>query len=157
MAARYRLVTYGYRAAGAGLAIFIMEILAGLMAADLARIPFVTSIVLALALPESAPAQPRAIIGGHMICCASGWICTQVIGGGDLAAAMAVGLGTIAMLATGTLHPPAGLDGFLIATQALSVTWIWNPVFLGTLLLAAYSRLWAAGERRFLSLRGAGN
>lgn len=147
-------ITYGYRAVGAGLAIFIMELLVRLMAEDLARVPFVTSIVLALALPESAPAQPRAIIGGHLVCCGSGWVATQLIGVGDVAAAVAVGLGTIAMLATGTLHPPAGLDGFLFATQTLPVTWIWNPVFLGTLLLAAYSRLWAAGERLLLSRLG---
>jgi hypothetical protein len=56
------------------------------------------------------------------------------------------------MIAGGMLHPPAGLDAFLIASQNLPPRWIASPVLAGTVLLAAYARLWAEGERRIIRI-----
>ena len=58
--------TWVYRALGASIAIGIMELLAGLAGEALWRVPFVTSIVLVMALPTSKPAQSRSIVGGHL-------------------------------------------------------------------------------------------
>jgi CBS-domain-containing membrane protein len=145
-----RLLIPVYRAAGAGLAIGIMEMLAGMAQEPVSRVPFVTSIVLVMALPDSLPAQPRALIGGHMLSCAAGWLCAMALGPGDVASAAAVGLATLGMMVAGVLHPPAGLDAFLIATQNLPPRWMVSPVLIGTVLLAVYSRLWAEGERRVI-------
>ena len=135
-----------YRALGAALAIAIMEALAPIAQEPISRIPFVTSIVLVLALPESPAARPRALIGGHMLSCLAGWLCLVTLGPRETVSAVAVGLASLAMISAGMLHPPAGLDAFLIATQGLPVRWIFSPVLVGTLLLAAYARLWAEGE-----------
>ena len=139
-----------YRALGAALAIAIMEALAAIAQEPISRIPFVTSIVLVLALPNSPAAQPRALIGGHMLSCLAGWLCLTALGPRETASAVAVGLASLAMIGAGMLHPPAGLDAFLIATQGLPVRWIFNPVLVGTVLLAVYARLWAEGERNLL-------
>jgi len=147
-----RAIIPGYRALGAGLAIGIMEMLAGMAQEPVSRVPFVTSIVLVMALPESLAAQPRALIGGHMVSCLAGWLCLSLFGPGEEASAFGVGLATLAMIAGGMLHPPAGLDAFLIASQNLPPRWIASPVLAGTVLLAAYARLWAEGERRIIRI-----
>ena len=69
-----------YRALGAGIAIAIMEVLARLAGEPLSRVPFVTSIVLAMALPDSDAAHPRAIIGGHVLSSGCGLLCLWIAG-----------------------------------------------------------------------------
>jgi CBS-domain-containing membrane protein len=139
-----------YRAFGAGLAITLMELLARLAEEPLARVPFVTSIVLVTALPDSEPAKARAIIGGHALSSLAGWLSHLLLNPGDMASSAAVALAALAMIATRTLHPPAGIDAFMIPAQNLSLDWIASPVLAGALLLAGFAKLWAAGERRLL-------
>ena len=43
------------------------------------------------------------------------------------------------------LHPPAGVDAFLIAQLDLPWSWIVNPVLIGAILLAGFSQIWAWG------------
>jgi hypothetical protein len=50
-----------HRAVGAGIAIGLMELLAYWGGEPLARVPFVTSIVLVTLLPQSEAARPAAI------------------------------------------------------------------------------------------------
>lgn len=137
-----------FRALGAGLAIGAMEVLAWLDGEPLWLVPFVTSIVLAMALPDSDPAQPRAIIGGHMISCAAGLVALEIFGAGPTASAVAVGLATLTMIGSRTLHPPAGIDAFLIATHSLTFQWVLNPVLFGAIILALFVLAWRALERR---------
>jgi CBS-domain-containing membrane protein len=57
-------------------------------------------------------------------------------------------LATLAMLASRTLHPPAGIDAFLIPAYALPLGWVLNPVLIGALLLTGFSMGWRTIERR---------
>lgn len=139
-----------YRAFGAGLAIALMEVLARLADEPLARVPFVTSIVLVTALPDSEAAKARAIIGGHGLASLAGWLSHTLLDASDMAGSVAVALAALAMIATRTLHPPAGIDAFLIPSQNLTMHWIASPVMIGALLLAGFAKLWAAGERRLM-------
>ncbi len=59
-------------AAGGAMAIAAMEFLAERTAFPLAFIPFATSIVLVMGSPEAKPAQPRALVGGHLLSAAVG-------------------------------------------------------------------------------------
>jgi CBS-domain-containing membrane protein len=140
-----------YRSVGAGTAIGIMEALAILAAEPMVRVPFVTSIVLAMALPDSEPAQPRAIIGGHMLSCLGGFMALYTVGPGETSSAIAVGLATLLMMATRTLHPPAGIDAFLVASYGLTIDWVFNPVLIGAVLLTGFALAWRWGERRMFS------
>jgi CBS-domain-containing membrane protein len=139
-----------YRAFGAGLAILLMEMLARLADEPLARVPFVTSIVLVTALPDSEAAKARAIIGGHALSSIAGWLSHLLLDASDMAGSVAVALAALGMIATRTLHPPAGIDAFLIPSQNLSWDWIVSPVLIGALLLAGFAKFWAAGERHLL-------
>lgn len=140
-----------YRAIGASLAIGIMEVLASAVHEPLARVPFVTSIVLVTALPDSDPAQSRAVIFGHIVSCLAGLAAQLVLGPGETTSAVAVGLATLAMIATRTSHPPAGIDAFLMASQDLPAQWVLSPVLVGAVLLAGFARIWATGERKWLA------
>jgi len=148
-ASRFAILVY--RAIGASLAIGIMEVLASAAHEPLARVPFVTSIVLVTALPDSEPAQSRAVILGHLISCLVGLAAQLVLGPGETTSAVAVGLATLAMIVTRTLHPPAGIDAFLLASQDLPAQWMLSPVLVGAVLLAGFARIWAMGERKWLA------
>jgi CBS-domain-containing membrane protein len=52
---------------GAAIAIFAMEWFSRASHYPLFIIPFATSIVLVIGSPEAEPAQPRALIGGHVV------------------------------------------------------------------------------------------
>jgi CBS-domain-containing membrane protein len=125
-----------------------MEALAALAREPLIRVPFVTSVVLVMALPASDPARARAVIGGHLLSSLAGWLVLGMAGTSEPAAAAAVGLATLVMIATRTLHPPAGLDAFLMTSQNLPAIWIFNPVLIGAVLLTVFAAAWHAGERR---------
>jgi CBS-domain-containing membrane protein len=144
-----------YRAVGAGVAIAIMELLARVGHQPLLRVPFVTSIVLTMAMPESEQAQPYPVVAGHLLSCAAGFAALWCLGAGEASSAVAVGLAALLMLGCRAMHPPAGIDAFLIAATNLPLGWALNPVLIGALLLAGFSRLWALGSHRLpLKSRG---
>ena len=134
-----------YRALGAGLAIGFMESFARLGHHDAARVPFVTSIVLTLFGPDNASAQPYAIFTGHLVSSVAGLAALLCLGQGEAAAALGVAAAAALMAVLRALHPPAGIDAFLIAYFGLPWSWIVNPVLIGAILLAGFSRLWASG------------
>ena len=65
---------------GAALAIGGMEWLAVASHYPLVIIPFATSIVLVIGSPEAEPAQPRALIGGHIVATLVGLAVLQLTG-----------------------------------------------------------------------------
>lgn len=81
----------------AGAAIALMELLAERTAIPLLLVPFATSIVLVMGSPQVAAAQPRALIGGHLVATVIGLLVVKVTGPGVAAAAVAVGLAIVAM------------------------------------------------------------
>ena len=124
-----------------------MELLAGYADEPLSRVPFVTSIVLVTALPHSEASRPYAVIAGHMCSCLAGLAALFLLGPGNTASAVGVGLAALAMLAVRAPHPPAGIDAFLIAATALPVRWVMSPVLIGCVLLVIFSQSWSWGER----------
>jgi CBS-domain-containing membrane protein len=144
-------------AIGAGLGILIMVALAEWAGLSLAAVPFVTSIVLVMAAPETAFAQPRNLIGGHLLCAAAGFVVLFAGGHDPWFAALAIALGVAAMQLTGTMHPPAGINAFLVVVNKTAWTFFIMPVAVGAFLLAifayTYHRLtmpgaWPASGRR---------
>jgi CBS-domain-containing membrane protein len=75
---------------------------------------FGASAVLVYGAIKSPLAQPRNLVGGHVISGLVGVACSQLLGGTVwLSAAMAVSLAIVAMLATKTLHPPGGATALI--------------------------------------------
>jgi CBS-domain-containing membrane protein len=142
------IVVWLHRAVGAGIAIVVMEVLARVADEPLARVPFVTSIVLVLALPTNEGARPIAVIGGHALSSIAGLLMLFAFGPGDFSAALAIGLAVFLMLLARTVHPPAGIDAALIPTYSLAPAWLLSPVLVGAVLLVAYALMWRAIEDR---------
>ena len=97
-------------AAGAAVAVAVMELASFNTEFPLVMIPFATSIVLVMGSPEAEPAQPRPLVVGHLVSTLVGLLVLQLTAPGHWAAAVAVGLAMVAMHATRTFHPPAGID-----------------------------------------------
>lgn len=127
---------------GSMLAIGGMEWLSVTADYPLIIIPFATSIVLVIALPDGEPAQPRALIGGHLISTIAGLAVVTLTGPSAWAAALAVGLAVFAMVVTDTMHPPAGINPLLVVLNNLSWPFLIAPVLAGALLLALFAFIW---------------
>ena len=133
---------------GAALAIGVMEWLSAKLNYPLAVIPFATSIALVIGSPDAPPAQPRALIGGHLVATLVGLMVLHAAGPQPWAAALAVGLAVLAMFVTETFHPPAGIDPLLVVSVNLPWTFIVAPVLAGALLLTAFAFVWHRWVRR---------
>ena len=133
---------------GGAFAIGAMEWASQLSGTPLSAIPFATSIVLVLGLPEAEPAQPRALVGGHVVSTLVGLVVLKLTGPHAWAAAVAVGLAILAMYLTDTFHPPAGIDPLLVVSLNLGWTFLVAPVLLGALLLALFACVWHRGPGR---------
>jgi len=144
--ARWTIHPYVAQAAAAGLgvafAIGAMEWSSVVSHYPLTLIPFATSIVLVLGSPDAEPAQPRALIGGHLVATLVGFAVLRVAGPQAWAAAAAVGLAVLAMYLTRTFHPPAGIDPLLVVSANLPWSFLLAPVLTGALSLAAFAWLW---------------
>lgn len=102
---------------------------------------FGASSVLIYGAVNSPLAQPRNLIGGHVISAFIGVICYKCLP--DLLwinAPMAVALSIVAMQVTKTLHPPGGATALIAVIgsgkiKALGFWYVWNPVLSGALIL----------------------
>ncbi len=129
-------------ATGGAIAIAGMEAFSARTTFPLVAIPFATSIVMVLGSPKAEPAQPRALIGGHLVSTLVGLLVVKACGPAAWAAAVAVGLAMVAMHLSGTFHPPAGIDPLVIVVNDMSWSFIVMPVGIGVMLLAAFAYGW---------------
>jgi CBS-domain-containing membrane protein len=141
-------IVVGCAAAGGAVAIGLMQALSASADFPLMMVPFATSIVLVMGMPDAEPAQPRALIGGHIVSALAGLLLLQVTGPSPVAAACAVGLAIAAMHLTRTFHPPAGIDPLIIVLNAMPWSFLIAPVAAGACLLALFAFLWHNAFRR---------
>ncbi len=135
-------------AAGGGLAVGLMYLLSVQSAFPLASVPFATSIVLVTGTPDAAPAQPRALVGGHILSAIVGLVALKLAGPQPWVDAMAVSVAMLLMLMTGSFHPPAGINPLIIVSNAMPWTYVLVPVTAGAAILLAYSWAWTNFVRR---------
>ena len=139
---RAQLIAILAGATGGAIAIASMEAFSVSTAFPLMAIPFATSIVTVLGSPKAEPAQPRPLVGGHLVSTLVGLLVVKLCGPAPWAAAMAVGLAMVAMHLTGTFHPPAGIDPLVVVVNNMSWSFIVAPVGVGALLLALFALAW---------------
>jgi CBS-domain-containing membrane protein len=102
---------------------------------------FGASAVLVYGAIKSPLAQPRNLVGGHIIAGFVGVACSRLFG--DiiwLAAALAVSLAIVAMLATKTLHPPGGATALIAVIGGtkihdLGFLYVFVPAGAGAIIL----------------------
>lgn len=101
------------------------------------------STVFLFGLTRAPAAQLRAILGGHLGGAFFGIACAQFLGSSLLAYALAVSLTLGFMLATRTVHPPAGANP-VIMVYAHAHWWaLLNPVLLGVACLIGVAVVWS--------------
>ena len=135
-------------ATGGAVAIAIMELMSASTMTPLMTIPFATSIVVVMGSPLAEPAQPRALVGGHLVSALVGLLMVKLAGPSPWAAALAVGLAMVAMHLTGTFHPPAGINPLLVVVNDMSWSYLAVPVACGALLLLVFAFAWHNVVRR---------
>lgn len=126
---------------GGAIGIAVMVMFDKMSEVPLMMVPFATSIVLVMATPLSIFARPRNLIGGHLLSAAAGFIVLWTLGSNPWLAAPAVGLAIAMMQMTDTLHPPAGINPFIIVTQAPGWEFFFIPVATGAVMLVGVA--WA--------------
>ncbi|WP_354697670.1 HPP family protein [Paraconexibacter sp. AEG42_29] len=77
--------------------------------------PLAASVGLIASVPDQPLAQPRNVIGGHLVSCIVGSVVALVLGHGILVAAIAGGLAVGATLAFRVAHSPAAATAVIVA------------------------------------------
>lgn len=143
-----------WRALGGGVGVLVMLSIAEMKHFPIAFVPFVTSVVNVIAMPDALPGQSRPLIGGHLLSAFIGLSLLQVLGSSAFVAALAVALSIVAMHFTRTMHPPAGINPLIIVTYALPWSFLLMPVLAGAILLAAFAYVWHLIGGQFIDNQG---
>lgn len=102
--------------------------------------PFGATCVLLFAVPTSPLAQPRNVIGGHLISATVGLIALYGFGDSIIVISLAVGLATLLMQYFRAVHPPAGANPLVIMLAgqgAVGFDYLFTPVLVGSVTLVA--------------------
>ncbi|MDH4247131.1 MAG: HPP family protein [Deltaproteobacteria bacterium] len=108
---------------------------------------FGATAILVYGVPSSPLAQPRNVMGGHLISALIGVLSLQFIPGNLLiAAALAVSLALAAMHLTRTVHPPGGATALIAVIggpkiHALGYLYALIPAGLGALIMVLVALL----------------
>ncbi len=108
---------------------------------------FGASAVLIYGAIKSPLAQPRNLVGGHVLSGLVGVVCYQVFGETIwIAAALAVSAAIVAMLATKTLHPPGGATALIaviggVKVHNLGFLYAFLPAGAGAIILLVVALL----------------
>ena len=101
--------------------------------------PFGASMVLVMAVHESPLAHPKNILFGHIISAFSGVFVFSVLGSSFISLGLAVGLAIFLMMATKTVHPPAGANPIIAILGAKGASFIVIPVAAGALFIVLFA------------------
>lgn len=101
---------------------------------------FGASCVLLFGFPDAVFSQPRNLIIGHVLCSLIGLSFLKFIGPDWWSMALAVGTALAVMLATRTVHPPAGSNPVIIFIAYPDWTFVLYPTLAGALVLLLVSQ-----------------
>ena len=96
---------------------------------------FGASCLIVFALPDSPLAQPRNVIGRHVLSAATGIAMAHFVGVTPVSMALAVALAIVLMLWTRTPHPPAGANPIIVMVMGSPWSFLFFPVLLGAVVL----------------------
>jgi len=98
---------------------------------------FGASAVLLFGATDSPLAQPRNLVGGHLVSAAVAVVVVALFGSSPVTMAIGVGLAIFAMNMTHTTHPPGGATALIGVQGAAGPGFILVPVLAGALILLA--------------------
>jgi CBS-domain-containing membrane protein len=104
------------------------------------------SCVVLFGAPDSQMAQPRSLVGGHLVGAATGLIFGHLLGDGIVVMSSAVATALLVMILTRTVHSPAGATALTAISAHAPLSFMVDPVAIGvaTLLVGkiCYQRAW---------------
>lgn len=98
---------------------------------------FGASAVLLFGATESPLAQPRNLVGGHLVSAAVAVVIVALGGTGPVAFSLAVGISILLMCLTRTVHPPGGATALIGVQGHVGIEFLFAPVLVGVLILLA--------------------
>jgi CBS-domain-containing membrane protein len=109
---------------------------------------FGASCVLLFGYPDAPFAQPMNVLGGHVLCTLIGLAALHWLGPGPWSLALAVGVSIAAMMATRTVHPPAGSNPVIVFLGHAGWGFLLFPVLVGAVLLVLIALLYNNAVRK---------
>jgi CBS-domain-containing membrane protein len=109
---------------------------------------FGASCVLIFGYPDAPFAQPLNVIGGHVICTVIGLAALHGLGPQPWVLALAVGCSIAVMMATRTVHPPAGSNPVIVFLGHSGWGLLLFPVVAGAVLLVLIGWLYNNAVRK---------
>ena len=97
--------------------------------------PLAASLFLVIAVPESAMAQPRALLGGQVLCAAISIAVMHFLPWPELVVAGAFFLSVAAMILTRTVHAPAAATIYFVIVSHASWEMIFVPIAAGSVFV----------------------
>ena len=100
--------------------------------------PFGASMVLVMAVYDSPLAHPKNVFFGHVISAISGVLIYAIFGISFWSIGLGVGLAIFFMMATNTIHPPAGANPIVAILGAKGLGFIIMPVAVGAFFIVLF-------------------
>lgn len=98
--------------------------------------PFGATCYIIFAIPNSAFAQPRHIIGGHVLAVFVGLLCLSIFGANWWSQAIAISIIVAGMQLARTTHPPAAATTILVILQEHLDWRLIFTVLIGSIILS---------------------
>jgi CBS-domain-containing membrane protein len=109
---------------------------------------FGSTAVMMFTFPELHFSQPRSVIGGHVICTAVGLAALAWFGPTWWSLASAAGLSAALMMATRTMHPPAGSNPVIVFLAAPGWGFVLFPTLFGAAAMVFVAVLYHRATKR---------
>jgi len=140
------LITFCCCFAGVALLGVLVDSLVGGMEGVMLIPSFGASSLMVFGAPLSPFAQPRNVVGGHILSALSGVFAYNLLGTGWAAAALAVAMAGALMHLTTTMHPPGGATALLAVigdprVHAQGYSYAFMPVGVGMVVIVVLAVL----------------
>ena len=103
---------------------------------------FGASCVLVFGYPNVPFSQPRNVVLGHFFSSLVGLICFVNFGATWWSVAIAISLAIMIMMATRTVHPPAGSNPIIIFLSGASWEFLFFPTLIGSVILVGIALIY---------------
>lgn len=127
---------------GGFVTIAVLAYLAQSLEAVLVLGSFGASCVLVFGFPEAPFSQPRNVVAGHLLSSFVGLLFLTLCGPTWWSVALAVGTAIALMIATRTVHPPAGSNPVIVFLTQPTWDFLLFPTLTGALLLVLVAMLY---------------
>ncbi len=144
---RWSLGRVALASAGGGIAIAAVTYLSLLTDQILLMAPLGSTCALVFVAPWSEFAQPRNVVGGHVISALVGLIALHALGTDPWVSALAVAVAILAMQLCQSMHPPGAALPLLVVQAQSDWLFIFTPVLAGAAIIVLIAVLYCRVTR----------